>query len=559
MYSRAPRLTELSSGGSTSSAVGPGAYPVHTTSSSTTPPHDSYAPFLSLSSRPSVFDSAGGSSPGPGHYDIGGVGAAVPGGQSLQNRSKRFEEPQSDGPGPGAYNITHPAGQKACTHSAAERGSKRVQLLSHSDAPSIPSPGQAFGFEENEHGTLCRHKPPNTDNTLGPAYYSPAQVEQRHKGVPFSWMTEKRAGLKLAEGPGPGQYSPEEDHAVQYENVNLRRDVRSRAELQVPRYHQLLTLQEEKKGVPGPGQYDVKGQFEKHTDPPRATVSRPAFMTKTPRFSAMKQMAPPVGSYNDPRCALESLMKPSGLKKSPFNRTAARFDPDRRIGTTPGPGAYNVFDFGLAHDSLRRAYVESTRKGVFGSSAERTLLFLTKEQSSPGPSHYTVEKETEAFYKQQPTAAFRSTTERLNTTLPSKDTPPPSSYDVRGAFEKVCGQRQQGKPRTDRARKCHTSFLSSTPRAHPFLHHDPHIPGPGHYSPVMKSTPKLAVIGSCEDRFKQPKHTTPGPGTYTLSPAVQDTLLKGTFNVTLRNPLMSQAQAPPPQTAMATPFAFSSA
>ncbi|XP_049326763.1 sperm-tail PG-rich repeat-containing protein 2 [Astyanax mexicanus] len=551
MYSRAPRVTQLSSGGSTSSAVGPGSYPIH----ANTPTRECYAPFLSLSNRLSVFDAVGGASPGPGQYNIGGIRVSGAGGVSLQNRSKRFEETQSDGPGPAAYNIPH---TPAHTHTPAERRNKRVELLSYSDAPSIPSPGQAFGFEENEHSALCRNKPPDIDHSLGPAYYSPAKVKQKYKGVPFSWMTEKRAELKLVEGPGPGQYSPEEDHRVQYENVNLRRDVRSRAELQVPRYHQLLPLQEEKKGVPGPGQYDVKGQFEKHTDPAGATVPKAPFMSLTERFSPVKQVAPPVGSYNDPRSALESLKKNSGLKRSPFNLTAARFTLDHRTHSTPGPGAYNVFELGLAHESLRRVLVENTRKGVFGSCAERALQLNNKEGNSPGPSHYTIEKDTKELYKQQPTAVFRSTTERLNTALPNKDTPPPSRYDVQVAFEKVCGWRQHGKPRTDGARKRHNSFLSSAPRGLTFLHTDLHVPGPGHYSPEVKSTPKLALIGSREDRFKQPKHITPGPGTYTLSPAVQDTLLKGTFNVTLRNPLMSQALTSPPQTAMATPFVFSS-
>ncbi|KAI4893609.1 hypothetical protein NFI96_013775 [Prochilodus magdalenae] len=446
MYSRAPRVTELSSRGSTSSAVGPGAY--QSINNNNNNKQDSYAPFLSLSGRLSVFDSASGISPGPGHYDVGVVrvrscsvntgseftvlrlcndsgvqqevtkGAApVPGGQSLQNRSRRFEESESDVPGPGAYNITQTPGHKP--NPASLKGSERtskvwitdtnphltvtlqgVRLLFHSEAPSIPSPGQAFGYEENQHGTLCRHNPPTSDHTLGPAYYSPAQTEQRFKGVAFSRMTEKRAELKVVEGPGPGHYCPDDvcvcvDHSVYYENVNMRRDMSSRAELQVPRYHQLLTLQEEKKGVPGPGQYDLKGQFEKYTDPPAA--SRPPFLSQTP---ATKQVAPPVGWYSDPRCALESLKKPGGVKRSPFSHTAARFTPENRKSTTPVcvcvlvcPGAYDVFELGLAHDSQRKAHLESRRKGGFGCSAERTLQFINKEQPSPGPSHYTVRVE----------------------------------------------------------------------------------------------------------------------------------------------------------------------
>uniref|UniRef100_A0A3B1J6D7 Sperm-tail PG-rich repeat containing 2 n=1 Tax=Astyanax mexicanus TaxID=7994 RepID=A0A3B1J6D7_ASTMX len=506
MYSRAPRVTQLSSGGSTSSAVGPGSYPIH----ANTPTRECYAPFLSLSNRLSVFDAVGGASPGPGQYNIGGIRVSGAGGVSLQNRSKRFEETQSDGPGPAAYNIPH---TPAHTH---------TPLLSYSDAPSIPSPGQAFGFEENEHGALCRNKPPDIDHSLGPAYYSPAKVcvKQKYKGVPFSWMTEKRAELKLVEGPGPGQ-----DHRVQYENVNLRRDVRSRAELQVPRYHQLLPLQEEKKGVPGPGQYDVKGQFEKHTDPAGAT-----------RFSPVKQVAPPVGSYNDPRSALESLKKNSGLKRSPFNLTAARFTLDHRTHSTPGPGAYNVFELGLAHESLRRVLVENTRKGVFGSCAERALQLNNKEGNSPGPSHYTV-RDTKELYKQQPTAVFRSTTERLNTALPNKVDACSHLFTPDNILV-----------------KCFRWSLASD-----FFNLNPsnYNQNPSLYNASVKSTPKLALIGSREDRSKANNKPDQEHTRYTHT-HIYDTLLKGTFNVTLRNPLMSQALTSPPQTAMATPFVFSS-
>ncbi|KAL0194148.1 hypothetical protein M9458_012444, partial [Cirrhinus mrigala] len=50
---------------------------------------------------------------------------------------------------------------------------KALRLLLNPDAPSIPSPGQAFGYEEDAQGVLHRHKPPTKDQTLGPAFYTP--------------------------------------------------------------------------------------------------------------------------------------------------------------------------------------------------------------------------------------------------------------------------------------------------------------------------------------------------------------------------------------------------
>jgi len=44
-------------------------------------------------------------------------------------------------------------------------------------APSIPTPGLAYGFEETEDGTLQPQEPLPRDTTIGPAFYSPALVE----------------------------------------------------------------------------------------------------------------------------------------------------------------------------------------------------------------------------------------------------------------------------------------------------------------------------------------------------------------------------------------------
>lgn len=54
-----------------------------------------------------------------------------------------------------------------------------------------------------------------------------------------------------------------------------------------------------------------------------------------------------------------------------------------------GPGAYNIFDYGLANESLKKAQLDGKRTGGFGSTAKRTTIFISKT-TEPGPSHYMV-------------------------------------------------------------------------------------------------------------------------------------------------------------------------
>ncbi|XP_013374827.1 PREDICTED: sperm-tail PG-rich repeat-containing protein 2-like [Chinchilla lanigera] len=292
MYDRAPRWLRVAVGGGTAEHVGPGSYQVPVPKRRAA---DGYAPFLSLTARESTFTVVShieNDVPGPGHYNVSEAQYNIKGGQSLQNREKRFKNFISDNPGPASYGQSYCGTLgiikkeiielKDCPQSKILR---TPTVTRNVDVPSIPSCGQSYGYNINEDGGITKCFPPASDSTLGPAYYKPqfdvSIATLKYKGVHFG-NSPGRQELPKKSGPGPGQYEIVKEKILHCENINVKKDQQQNYCPNIPRFYEEIELQEEKKGVPGPGSYDIKSQFQKtESITPSVIGASPAFLSQS--------------------------------------------------------------------------------------------------------------------------------------------------------------------------------------------------------------------------------------------------------------------------------------
>uniref|UniRef100_A0A8D2HWX5 Sperm tail PG-rich repeat containing 2 n=1 Tax=Urocitellus parryii TaxID=9999 RepID=A0A8D2HWX5_UROPR len=430
MYDRAPRLLRLAEGGSTEEHVGPGSYQVLSLKRQAT---GGCAPFLSSSTRESAFTIASDTEkavPGPGHYNV----------------------------------------------SEAQKISRAPTINRSVDVPSIPSCGKSYGYNINEDGSIIKRFPPASDPTLGPAYYKPqfgvSNATLKYKGIHFGNSTGRLEFPKVS-GPGPGEYDIIQEKTLYCENINIKKDQQENYCSFIPRFYEVIMLQEEKK-----------------------------------RFVPIKSITPAPGTYNEIRTALKYPKKTSGQKNTPFGQRAARFIEDCKAAEMPGPGFYNI----LNKTVITNVSLEKKKKSAFGSSVPRTS-FLVQEDActTPGPSHYQVCGLFDALPNlTSQYAAFLSRTERTTKVL---DTviPAPGSYDVQKSYEMSQLKHKYMPPRNLVAKRKHASFLSATPRC---LDKTIDGPGPAAYNPVLRKSCPIPLFVKAPKRFEDTKEITPGPASY---------------------------------------------
>jgi hypothetical protein len=256
------------------------------------------------------------------------------------------------------------------------------------------------------------------------------------------------------------------------------------------------------------------------------------------RFDNQKSIAPGPGAYNEQRTAFTSLQKVHGLKKTPFSQSSVRFEIDNvyKVRSAPGPGQYRLN--GFAEDNLRKAIIESRRKPAFGQTEARKFNLAKKDEyNTPGPAPYLIKEKPFKPKKENFSSNFASSTKQFEFHV--EDTPGPTAYNVPKAYDYLIHTRREA-PRNKNALKRQESF-NVVARRNFNIAKNEEVPGPGAYDQSLIKS-KTNIAKQTDARWKGNISELPGPADYELSPMFQDTVLKGTFNATLNNPLVLKRQ-----------------
>lgn len=491
--------------------LGPGAY------LSQPQPQSSraYAPFSSTTER--TFHSPL-YTPGPGSYSVSKLPAdLVDRGKlcgPLASKEERFKQKKKETvPGPGSYEAAS-AWMKARKQPIKQEWNE-MNWLRLPSAPSIPAPGQAFGYDETANGELVMQRNPEKvyagtyKDSVGPGQYNAKKPDEVWKARGPAWH-KSRAKRIVATAPGtqvgPGSYNEFQlNLAPMYKykpNAVFVSSTHRETQVKEP----LPEEEQLREPLPGPGHYQVQSSFR----PKLVPSSLQFFGSTSARFQAKQPPHPNLGPgvYGDLR---KPLSKPTSESKAPFSAKDLRFR--ARPSTNPGPGSYKEMPF--SEDSKRRTW---GRQGVFGTTEKRFVGTLPVS-TAPGPGYYPADSAkrigTHNSARKKQLSVFASKTNRV--AEKKADGPAPGQYEIKSTFEQSRTVSGTGNPllagehkRAEAPFNCKSSRFDSQGEAMDSL-------GPGCYDPkVARLHPVFLpkVRNRQAPRFKGKASEQPGPGAY---------------------------------------------
>nr|CAD7402096.1 unnamed protein product [Timema cristinae] len=410
----------------------------------------------------------------------------------------------------------------------------RIPLNLHSHGVSVPTECNNKGYIEVNLNHWVPILPKESDNTLGPAFYTPnieAVAPSRHKGLPFT--TASREVFKVSDGPGPGKYDwwnrdPQNYHmggkCVSEDFHRFRADVR-------------LTG----KDTPGPASYKTpKGDFDKSlkNESNRNIRYQIGFSSSAPRTSsfAVHEQTPAPNKYSIQPFSSNKLSS----EEVPFMSTAPRSFMGTPSGS-PGPAEYNPNDI-ISKNLVK--YPWTTRP--FNSTSRREFYSTIKDADTPGPAFYDVVADEKNMEDRN--AVFASKVDRFPKVF--IDQPDCATYNPHKGIQMVYGKCEHHKDPGETFAVA--PFCSSTRRFGKIRDAmvkivEPENPSPDKYnlSDYRPYTNRFAGKLYKKDfvsMYKRknlpptPRSTIPdfpGPADYWIHHSLSDTCYKDSFNVTL--------------------------
>eukprot|EP00599_Poterioochromonas_sp_BG-1_P000781 CAMPEP_0173144032 /NCGR_PEP_ID=MMETSP1105-20130129/7004_1 /TAXON_ID=2985 /ORGANISM="Ochromonas sp., Strain BG-1" /LENGTH=583 /DNA_ID=CAMNT_0014057661 /DNA_START=101 /DNA_END=1852 /DNA_ORIENTATION=- len=302
------------------SNVGPGAYTAPSAFSSALP---SFAPFASTSKRVAPGEDKKSNPVAPGSYNIGeDLTKKTTVTSVFKSSIKRFEGKRSDNDrGPGDYALQSSFDQKKPQF--ARPASNPIALIPPRAAspPSIPAKAQSHGYEVLNNGHVKPQGPSipgysgNPGDTVGPGDYDPkTDVKFRNLPKPVFPKAPDRSALdkvlqKVSGAPGPGYYDVPGDFDLnptgqQLHDSDFLVHLNASKKRQTSSFESRTTRDaflkevDRRKYDPGPGQYELPPAIQAPAKP--AQIQN--FNTSGPRFQETQQrslrITVPPGKYN---------------------------------------------------------------------------------------------------------------------------------------------------------------------------------------------------------------------------------------------------------------------